>query len=254
MKAHIVLAHPEPNSFNGQLAGLSRTRLSGAGYECTVSGISTAWVSTPARDRAFSGSQGRRPLPHPDRTAAQRGRRHVAARDRRRDRAPVEVRPAGRTFPAMVVRPASDPEGLDGPYLRLWTRLSQRHALRRWDLPGQAYDCLRDTGASADHCAHNGREGDTRLLVWPILFPLPIPRLRCAAARYHARRRRRRLHGGTRGRARYHGNHDQGLDEGAGAHSASRPAFQFNRDADFDDRGQLLPEARELSPFIRHQR
>ena len=27
------------------------------------------------------------------------------------------------------------------------------------------------TGASAEACSSNGREGDTRLVIWPLLFP-----------------------------------------------------------------------------------
>ena len=39
MKAHIVLAHPEPTSFNGTLAGVSRDTLTNAGYQVSISDL-----------------------------------------------------------------------------------------------------------------------------------------------------------------------------------------------------------------------
>ena len=39
MKAHIVLAHPESQSFNGRLADISKSTLSAKGLEVTVSDL-----------------------------------------------------------------------------------------------------------------------------------------------------------------------------------------------------------------------
>jgi NAD(P)H dehydrogenase (quinone) len=39
VKAHIVLAHPEPKSFNGQLSGISQQVLDSAGCETTLSDL-----------------------------------------------------------------------------------------------------------------------------------------------------------------------------------------------------------------------
>ena len=39
MKAHIVLAHPEPHSFNAKLAGLSNSTLASAGYDISFSDL-----------------------------------------------------------------------------------------------------------------------------------------------------------------------------------------------------------------------
>src|SRR3972149_2483765 len=39
MKAHIVLAHPEPKSFNGHLAGLARQTLEQRGWAVTLSDL-----------------------------------------------------------------------------------------------------------------------------------------------------------------------------------------------------------------------
>jgi NAD(P)H dehydrogenase (quinone) len=39
MHAHIVLAHPEPRSFNGHLAGLARRSLEGRGWSTSLSDL-----------------------------------------------------------------------------------------------------------------------------------------------------------------------------------------------------------------------
>ena len=39
MKAHIVLAHPEPHSFNAKLAGISNRTLASAGYDISFSDL-----------------------------------------------------------------------------------------------------------------------------------------------------------------------------------------------------------------------
>ena len=39
MKAHIVLAHPESKSFNGQLANITNSKLEAAGWEVTCSDL-----------------------------------------------------------------------------------------------------------------------------------------------------------------------------------------------------------------------
>ena len=40
MRAHIVLAHPEPKSYNGHLARLAEQALSGRGWQVTLSDLS----------------------------------------------------------------------------------------------------------------------------------------------------------------------------------------------------------------------
>ena len=39
MKAHIVLAHPEPHPFNAKLAGISNRTIASAGYDISFSDL-----------------------------------------------------------------------------------------------------------------------------------------------------------------------------------------------------------------------
>ncbi len=51
MKAHIVLAHPESQSFNGRLADVSRSTLEAEGWTVTLSDLYTDGFD-PREDRA----------------------------------------------------------------------------------------------------------------------------------------------------------------------------------------------------------
>ena len=253
MKAHIVLAHPEPNSFNGQLAGLSRTRLSGAGYEGTVSDLYSM---------GFDAREG--PQHFPDRKDGgrfhtQTEQRHSADEGMLPPEIDAEIERLLRCDLLVVHFPLwwfGPPAILKGWMDRTFVYGRVYRSAMRYDAGicrGKRMIACVTTGASADHCAHNGREGDTRLLVWPILFPFRYLGFDVLQPDI--------MHGV--GGVAFMEGHEDGLGTmetmirgwtRALEHIASRPAFQFNRDADFDDRGQLLPEARELSPFIRHQR
>ena len=107
------------------------------------------------------------------------------------------------------------------------------------------------TGASEEACSHNGREGDTRLHLWPILFSF------------------RYLGFGVFEPEIFHGvggvafieGHKGGLSTleaycnrwtEALETLTSRPLVQYNRDTDYDEMKRLLPDAPVYSPFIRH--
>jgi NAD(P)H dehydrogenase (quinone) len=114
----------------------------------------------------------------------------------------------------------------------------------------QALFCVT-TGARAEESGPDGKEGETRLLLWPLAYTLrycgidvvePMP-----------------VHG-------VHGYHDGAdktalearlgdvLDAQARVMSEldDRPRLPFNDDAEFDTDGRLRPEAPSHWPFIRH--
>ena len=106
------------------------------------------------------------------------------------------------------------------------------------------------TGASEDSCAFNGKEGDTRLHLWPILYPFRYlgfdvyqPEI------FH----------GVGGVAFIEGQEDglstlelySGRWEGALETLHSRPVVQYNRDEDFADTKRLVADAPVYSPFVR---
>ena len=108
------------------------------------------------------------------------------------------------------------------------------------------------TGASAEACSHNGREGDTQLHLWPILFSFRylgfdvlLPEV------FH----------GVGGVAFIEGQEGglSTLDSYSKRWAASldglssRPSVPYNRDGDFDETKRLVPDAPVHSPFVRQK-
>lgn len=108
------------------------------------------------------------------------------------------------------------------------------------------------TGASEDSCAYNGREGDTRLLLWPIQFPFRYLGFNVLEPEV--------FHGV--GGVAFMETAEDGLST-LDAYTAqwrqtlatldSRDSVPFNEDAEFDDSKRLVPGAPSHSPFIRQK-
>ena len=106
------------------------------------------------------------------------------------------------------------------------------------------------TGASENSCAYNGREGDSRMHLWPILFPFRYLGYEVYEAEV--------FHGV--GGVAFIENLDGGLNtlevysdrwrQTLGS-LESRPLLHYNRDDEFDDSGRLLADAPSYSPFVR---
>ena len=109
------------------------------------------------------------------------------------------------------------------------------------------------TGASADSCTYNGREGDTHLHLWPLLFPFRYLGYTVLQPEiFH----------GVGGVAFVEG-HEDGLNAMQTyfnewrvtlASLGERPVVPYNSDTEFDDSKKLIEGAPVHSPFIRHQR
>ena len=109
------------------------------------------------------------------------------------------------------------------------------------------------TGASADSCVANGKKRDTKIHLWPLLFPFRYIGFDVAEPLT--------LHG-IGGVAFIEG--DAKADAIAQT-SASRwadyikqindaPLIRYNKNSDFDETGRLRPDAKSFSPFIRHEK
>ena len=109
------------------------------------------------------------------------------------------------------------------------------------------------TGASADECAHNGKEGDVQMLLWPLAHTLRYlgfivlePRVVHGVHGYFTGDKKAALETRLQNTLAAQGAM---LDE-----FEVLPQLQFNADGDFDDRGQLRPDRPSYSHFIRHRR
>ena len=106
------------------------------------------------------------------------------------------------------------------------------------------------TGASEESCSHSGREGDTRLHLWPILFSFRYLGFDVLEPEiFHGVGGVAFIEdneGGLSTLEAYSNRWTEALEK-----LSSRPLVQYNRDHDFDETKRLLPGAPVYSPFIR---
>jgi NAD(P)H dehydrogenase (quinone) len=252
MKSLIVLAHPEPTSYNATLARVALETLQSQDHEVRVSDLYA---------KAFA--------------AAEHARHYTLRKDPARFDAQAEQRfsAALNALPPDVQSEVDDLLWADLVVFQfpLWW-FGMPAILKGWMdrvfVYGRLYSGSKrlyagvcrgkravlsvTAGSSADACAHNGQEGDTRLHLWPInyalhyvgftvLEPVIITDVRGGAtgqdsvdqARYLVEQLRR---------------HRDSL-----ADIDAIPPIPFNTAHDWDDRRRLKPQAPEHSPFIRHR-
>jgi len=252
LKALIVLAHPECESFNAALASAACETLERLGHEARVSNL---------HQRQFA----------PD----EHGRHYSLRKDVSRFDAQAEQRYSAEhdALPLDVQRELDDLLWADLVVLQFplwWFGLPA--ILKGWMdrvfVYGKVYSSSRrlhtgvcrgkramlsvTAGSSAAACVHDGQEGDTRLILWPInyalhyvgftvLEPVLITGVRVGFSREDAATQERYLNAQLlEHRARF-------------ANLGAVPTIPFNAAEDWDSRGKLKPDAPVHSPFIRHQ-
>ncbi len=252
MKAHIVLAHPEATSFNGQLSATSQRVLGDTGWEVTLSDL---------YGMQFDPCEG--------------PRHYQTRKDADRFHAQTEQRFSvdNGTVPGEVGAEADRLLGCDllvvhfplwwfgmpailkGWMDRVFVYGRMYRSTMRYDTgicAGKKAIVCVTTGASEDNCAYNGKEGDTRLHLWPILFPFRYLGFDVYEPEI--------LHGV--GGVAFMEGHENGLSlldtfinqwaETLGSLD-TRPLIPYNRDTEFDKRKRLVPGAPVYSPFIRQR-
>jgi NAD(P)H dehydrogenase (quinone) len=252
MKVLIVLAHPEPQSFNGSLARLAEETFVTGGAEVRISDLYSRQFEPDEHARHFS--QRKNPIRF-DVQTEQRFNHHQG------------------TLPVDVTREIDDVLWADFVMLQFplwWFGLPA--ILKGWMDRVFAYGALYTgshcfqagvcrgkramlsvtTGSPAEVCAHNGQEGDTQLILWPIHYALHYVGFSVLEPS---------LITGVRGG--YAGNdaaiQDRYLDTRLLEQRLrltnldSIPVIPFNAESDWNDRRKLKPRAPVYSPFIRHQ-
>jgi NAD(P)H dehydrogenase (quinone) len=108
------------------------------------------------------------------------------------------------------------------------------------------------TGSSAAESAHNGKEGDIGLLLWPTAYTLRYlgfdvlePVVAHGVHGYHRGDRKTKLT--TRLQTTLQ------AQDAVMADFDTRPRMRFNADADFDETGRLRTDRPSFGPFIRHR-
>jgi len=169
MNAHIVLAHPEAKSFNAHLSRISQRALGAGGWQTTLSDLY-------AMD--FDPCEG--PRHYKFRKNAQVFRAQAEQRfNAENGTTPSDVNSEAERlldcdllvihFPLWWF---GMPAILKGWIDRVFVNGRMHRTTMRYDTGicrGKKVIACVTTGASAETCSQNGREGDTRLLLWPIL-------------------------------------------------------------------------------------
>jgi NAD(P)H dehydrogenase (quinone) len=248
----IVLAHPEPNSYNAALARAAQETLQARGHEVRISDLYMKAFAADEHGRHYSQRK------NPARFDAQLEQRFSAKQNALPDDVQTEVDDL--LWADLVV--------LQFPLWWFGTPAILKGWLDRVFVYGKLYSGSRrlhtgvcrgklamlsvTAGSSAAACAHDGQEGDTRLILWPthyslhylgftVLEPTIITGVRGGLAGDDAIAQSRYLEEQLLAqRARF-------------ANVDAIPVIPFNMAEDWDDRRKLKPHAPVHSPFIRHR-
>lgn len=251
-RAHIVLAHPEPRSFNGHLAELARSTLQKYGWSVSVSDLAAMGFDPCEAPRHYTSRK------NPSRFDAQAEQRHAS------DTGTIPVDVAGEIarleaadllilqFPLWWFGPPALMKGwLDRVFLygAVYTSKMRYDAGR---FIGQRAMLSVTCGAPETTLGHDGRTGDIQMLLWPIEKSLAYVGFTVLQPY---------VVGGVEGELRYSPDGEVArrlaAAEASWQHRLERiedvPVIPFNKLADWDAAGRLKPEAPSHSPFIRHR-
>lgn len=251
MKAHIVLAHPEVKSFNAHLSHTTQRTLGVAGWEVTASDL-YAMGFDPSE-----GAQHYRTRQDPDVFHTQTEQRFSAENNVTPSDVDREVQLLTACDLLVVHFPLwwfGMPAILKGWIDRVFVYGRTYTSTMRYDAgvcAGKKMIACVTMGASEEACAHNGREGDTQLHLWPLLFPFRYLGFEVYEPQ---------MFYGVGGVA-FLENEQDGLSTletyvnrwAATLETLStRPMIQYNRDHEFDETKRLVSGAPVYSPFVRH--
>ncbi|MBK6602681.1 MAG: NAD(P)H-dependent oxidoreductase [Betaproteobacteria bacterium] len=250
MHAHIVLAHPEPKSYNAHLARIARDALEGEGWTTTLSDLYQMGFDPCERASHYAS-----PLDG-TRFDVQTEQRHacaegtlpavVAAEIDRLDRADLLIL----QYPMWWHLPPAMLKGWFDRVLVYGDVYTSKQRFENGRFAGKRAMLSLTVGTSAETYAFDGRSGDIELLLWPVNFSLAYVGFSVlkpfvaygveAGLRYsEASVVESRLQRQEQDLARTL----QRLDR--------IETVPFNRMADWGGDGRVKPEAPAFSPFIR---
>jgi NAD(P)H dehydrogenase (quinone) len=252
MKAHIVLAHPEPKSFNGHLAGLARQTLEQRGWAVTLSDLYAMGFDPCEKAGHYPNrfDEQRFEAQSEQRHAAKNGTipPDVRAEIDRLDQADLVILqyPMWWHLPPAMLKGWFDRVFVYGEVYRSDCRFDKGRYLGRKAMLSVT------VGTSAATYAHDGRSGDIDLLLWPVNFSLAYVGFGVLAPH---------IAYGVEAGLRYSDPHEievrlHNIQTAYGArlqaieHEATIP---FNGMADWGADGRIKASAPAYSAFIRHR-
>ena len=253
MQAHIVLAHPEPQSFNAHLAEVARRALEAQGWSVTLSDLYGMGFDPCERAEHYVARQQRErfDVQAEQRHASDRGSipEVVAAEIGRLDRADLLIL----QYPMWWHLPPAMLKGWIDRVLIYGEVYTSKKRFENGRFSGKRAMIAVTVGTSAETYAFDGRSGDIDLLLWPVNFSLAYVGYSVltpfvaygveAGLRYSdasvVEARLQRV--------------EQDLD--AALHGLDgRAVVPFNRMAEWGADGRIVPGAPVHSPFIRRRK
>lgn len=253
MKVHIVLAHPEPHSYNAHLADVARAEFERNGHSVTVSDLYAKDFDPceGARHYATRVSLDRFDVQLEQRNASDEGTipEDVMAEIRRLDDADVLILqyPMWWHLPPAILKGWMDRVFIYGEVYASRTRFENGR------FKGKKAMISVTVGTSENTYAYNGRSGDIDLLLWPVNFSL-------AYVGYDVMQPF--VAYGVEAGLRYSSSEEvekrlANISEDLRAAVANidvRETIPFNRMEEWGADGLMKPDAPALSPFIRRRK
>lgn len=250
MKAHIVLAHPELKSFNGQLANLTVKSLEQQGYSVTQSDLYRMGFDPCEGDHHFTNRSSNEVFHAQTEQRFNAGEGTLPADVQTEIDCILACDLLVVHFPLWWFGP---PAILKGWMDRVFAYGKMYKSLERYDrgiCAGKKMIACVTTGASEASCSYNGREGDTMMHLWPVLFPF-----RYLGFQVH---QPEVFHGvggvafieGHDGATAIINSYEERWNKTVSS-LIDRPFVSYNADTDFDETNRLLENAPDYSPFVR---
>ena len=248
----VVLAHPDPRSFNAAWAQASVDACKALGDTVLVSDLVAMGFDAVERAAHYPAHPEDRPF---DPLKAQET---AAAQDAMPADVAAEIgklRQADRVIFHFPIWWFAPPAVLKGWFDRVLAHGATHDVDNRFDR-GQfrgrrALFCVT-TGSRAEESAYNGKEGDVTMLLWPAAYTLrylgfdvAVPEILHGVHGYHRDARLTALQDRLSQAIANQPTLIAGLPD--------RPLIAFNADTDFDADGRLRPDAQSHSHFIRHR-
>ena len=253
MQAHIVLAHPEPTSFNAHLADIARRELEKRNWTVTVSDLYAMGFDPCERPEHYLDRL------EPDRFDVQAEQRHASDQGSIPAEVRAEIKHLDQADLVILQYPMwwhLPPAILKGWFDRVLIygevyRSTQWFEAGRFS--GKRAMVSVTVGTGPETYAHDGRSGDIDLLLWPVNFTMAYVGFDIlrpftaygveAGLRYSdasvVEARLKKVGDDLAARLR-------GIEE--------EPLIPFNTMSDWGDDGRIKPSAPAYSPFVRHRR
>ncbi|RKT98701.1 flavodoxin family protein [Burkholderia sp. Nafp2/4-1b] len=246
MNVYILVAHPEPNSFNASLVETARKAFIGGGHRVKVSDLYQNKFDPCERSMHFENRSDESIFD------VQAEQRHAFENDT----LPMDVQHELELvqwadlimvqFPLWWFGPPAMLKGWMDRVFVYGALYSSERRFERGRCRGKRMLLSVTTGASVDECSYNGRELNTRMLLWPIQYAFRY--VGFDVLRAHL------IHGVWSGRS------DMAQAMGAEMRNLATfcsrideaPLLSFNTPIDWDESGRLKPYAASVTPFIQH--